>query len=390
MRNDTVITDQRAQVRPIAFVLDNAGEIQDPVILPIRPQDLTRTEPTRATVHQTLGRYVSGWVDSFGAGLPSCNISGHTGWGAGGRPDGWNSFEELNNLVAKEFHAAKQEAINNGDDPADVKLLFIDMLDDFAWNVIPTQFVLRRSKSSPLLFQYNISLQAVSTSIDNSIVTPPFRGNKSAGLKSLSGSISKLQSFIGKIKGLIESVVGFIKGVIGPIADTIKGFVKLATTVFNAVSDVVNSIKSAVSSVTNDIIGIAKDLASVGTNIFKTISAIASLPSSIKAELSQIGAAFNEVACIFKNSLRPAEVYGEYSGLYGASNCSSTTGGNAASAYADKNAFDLMRPAPAPVTMDKSAMESTKSINQSDPVLAPMPIQEINRHVGIINSGISV
>lgn len=383
MRNDTVITDQRAQVRPIAFVLDNAGEIQDPVILPIRPQDLTRTEPTRATVHQTLGRYVSGWVDSFGAGLPSCNISGHTGWGAGGRPDGWNSFEELNNLVAKEFHAAKQEAINNGDDPADVKLLFIDMLDDFAWNVIPTQFVLRRSKSSPLLFQYNISLQAVSTDVDNPIVIEPDYGNESNGLDSLDAATTELEE--PSIDDMISSATG-----LEALAAAVKKLVELSTQVFRIVSSYINAARGVVSAITNRIIGIARDLAQVGANIFRTISSIANLPAAIKAQLTRISSAFNEVKCIFGNSLRPAKFYETYEGLYGASNCSSTTGGLPPSLYASQNVFDLMRKDKSPITLSSLSLSSVMAVKQSDPVLAPMPLQEISRHVGIINSGISI
>ena len=153
-------TSQRSGLRPISFVLDNGGSIGSPVILKVRPEDLTRNEPARATVNQTLGREVSGWVDHFGEGLPSVSISGHTGWRdvAGSGVDGARAFDQLNQLVAHDFPAAKQAAIDRGSDPADVKLLFVDMLDDFAWSVVPTTFTLRRNKSSPLLYRYNISL----------------------------------------------------------------------------------------------------------------------------------------------------------------------------------------------------------------------------------------
>ena len=60
------------------FVMEENGAVVQSVMLAVRPEDLTRTEPNRATVHQTLGRSVTGWLDDFGVGLPTCNISKHT------------------------------------------------------------------------------------------------------------------------------------------------------------------------------------------------------------------------------------------------------------------------------------------------------------------------
>lgn len=383
MQNDTVITDQRAPIRPIAFVLDNMGEIQDPVILPIRPEDLNRVEPSRVSVHQTLGRYVSGWADDFGAGLPTCTISGHTGWGAGGRPDGWNSFEELNNLVTREFHAAKQEAINNGDDPALVKLLFVDMLDDFAWNVKPTQFILRRSKSRPLFFQYNITLQAVSTDVDNPIVFEPDYGNESNGLDSLDNATTEIEEQ--PIDDMINGATG-----LAALAAAVRNLVDKVAQVFRIVAGYISAARGIASGVLNTLIDIARNLALVGSYVFRTIAAIRNLPATLKAELLKVSSAFNEVNCIFANSLRPKKVYEVYTGLYGASNCSSTTGGLPPSLYATQNVFDLLKKDKTPITVSSLSLSSIATIKQSDPVLAPMPLPELNRHVGIIASGISV
>ena len=108
-------TDQRAGVRPISFLLDAGGSLSDPVMLKVRPEDLTRTEPSRITVHQTLGRDRSGWADNFGAGLPTVTIAGHTGWrDTGTGEDGVKAFERLNTLVMQSYHAARQAAISVG------------------------------------------------------------------------------------------------------------------------------------------------------------------------------------------------------------------------------------------------------------------------------------
>lgn len=390
MQNDTQITDQRAGLRPIAFALENAGFLSDPVVLTVRPEDLTKNEPNRLQVHQTLGRQVSGWADDFGVGLPTCTIAGHTGWGAGGRPDGATAFHDLRRLIKEEYPAAVQQAIDDGMDPSFVKLLFIDMLDDFTWVVKPTSFQLRRSKSRPLLFMYNITLQALITDVENPIVIVPDEGDVQAGQVALDDNISELEAWADKVEGLVSEAVGYVNNLISPIAQTVKGFLDKVTRVYKAVQKAISAIRNGVSSVVNSIIGIATDLSRIGAMIFKTITAIANLPEAIKADLGRIGAAFQETYCIFKNSLRPGKFYEEYTGLYGASNCSSTTGGNPASVYAQKNAFALMHGDTAPVTMNSAAQSSVMYVGSSDPVLAPMPIAELNRHVGIITNGVSV
>lgn len=385
-------TDQRAGVCPIAFVLDDAGSLTPPVTLVIRPQDLTRNEPSKATVHQTMGRDISGWVDHFGQGLPSVTIAGHTGWryAEGAGMDGAQAFDVLNMLVAHAYPAARQAAINRGTDPAEVKLLFIDTLDGFAWSVVPTQFVLRRSKSQPLLYQYNIGLQAVSTSIDNPVVIAPFLGTMSGGMSALDSVTGRLGAMLGSVDGWVSRALSFVDGALGPVAGAIKNFVGMANNVFGTVNSVIRGAKNLVSGVANRLIGMASDIAKVGLNVFRTLNSIRNLPADLKASLGRVAAAFNEVACIFKNSLRPRKTYEEYTGIYGASNCSSTTGGNQASPYANLNAFQQMQPERDVATLNSNAMAGVSTLARMDPVLAPVPFQEIGRHMTNIVTGLAL
>lgn len=385
-------TDQRAGVRPIAFALQLGQDISSPVVLKIRPEDLVRTEPARAVVHQTLGRGTQGWVDNFGQGLPSCRISGHTGWRASTTTgqDGAQAFETLNQLVMHDFHLAKQLAIEEGSDPADVQLLFIDMLDNFCWSVQPMVFELKRNKQRPLLFQYNMFLQAVSTEIDNPFVVAPFRGTIPGGLGALKGVLGKLFGFVDKVKGWVGQAVAFKDKLLAPIAATVSRFTSMAHSVFGAVGEMVSSVKNGVGSYVNSAIGIASDLASVGVGIYRTISSITGLPAYLKASLSRVGSAFNEVLCIFKNSLRPRATYADYDGLFGASNCSSTTGGRDPSMYANSNAFSLMQPEKGPFEISNQAYAGVSALNRMDPVLAPMSLSEVGRNVDAINNGLKV
>lgn len=391
MFTQTAPTDQRAGVRPIAFLLQKQGGFSTPVTLKIRPEDLTRNEPSRVTVTQTLGRGTQGWVDNFGEGLPSVTISGHTGWrsSAGSGEDGAEAFETLNNLVQHEYHKAKQAAIDAGMDPATVKLLFIDMLDGFTWNVTPTQFVLRRSRSRPLLFQYNISLQAVSTDIDNPLMVLPFSGSLFAGLGALDSVISRIEGYAKQINGWISTAVAYKDRLLAPIGATFQAFTNMSARVFGAVNSVITNGQNAISSTANTLIGFASDIAKVGSNINRTVSAIAGIPDNIKASISKIASAYSEAYCIFRNSLRPRQTYNDYSDLYGASNCSSTTGGRPASDYINSNAFELIQPERGPVMLTSGAQSAITTLGNADPVLAPVDMREMDRQLKIINSGVT-
>ena len=385
-------TDQRAGVRPISFALDAFGAMGAPVTLAVRPEDLTRTEPARATVHQTLGRETVGWVDHFGEGLPSVTISGHTGWrhASGLGLDGAQSFEALNQLVVHDYAQAKQAAIDMGQDPESVKLIFVDLLDSFAWSVVPTQFVLRRSKSRPLLFQYNITLQAVETGVDFQAAMLPNFGNPIAGLSSLASTVSFLENAAASVEGLVSKALSGAESLIAPVAGAVKRFMTSANAVLGAVNRMVRSAQNLVTGLVNPLIGIASDLAKVGTNVFRTISAIKNLPSYLKSELSRLASAYNEIVCIFRNSLRQRSNYDNFEGLYGASNCSSTTGGRMPSSYAGQNVFSLMQPDPSPARLSSTAAIGISAVSRMDPVLAPLPLPEIGRHLDNIARGVMV
>lgn len=383
-------TSQKPDVRPISFMLDNMGSLGDPIVLPVRPEDLTRSEPARATVHQTLGTGgATGWVDHFGEGLPVVNISGTTGWHynpALGR-DGFQSFEALNELVAHRYPQFRQDAIDSGRNPDGVKLIFVDLLDNFTYPVVPTQFVLRRSKSRPLLYQYNISLQATSTSIDAPLLALPEMGSVFGGLGALGRVMSDLERFTAQVDGWVSEALSFVDRGLAPVSGLVKQFVTTANGVLNKVDVLVRGAGNLITGAANRVIAIASDLAGVGVRVFRTISSIANLPSMLKANLGRVAGAFNEVVCIFSNSLRPSKMYEDYDGLWGASNCSSTTGGRMPSRYADSNVFELMSDRPASA-YSSAALSSVAAVKNSDPVLAPMPVPEMARHLGNIVSGV--
>lgn len=387
MFTSTRPTDQRAGVKPIAFTLQTANGLSTPVTLKIRPEDLTRTENQRVTANQTMGRNEFGWTDHFGVGLPSLNISGNTGWRSaqGSGMDGAQAFEELNKLVMETYPQKVQEAIDNGQDPESVKLVFVDMLDDFSWVVVPQQFILRRSKSRPLLFQYTIQMQCISTDLENPLMILPFSGSIFSGLKALDGVISTIEDLGSSIEGWIHTAVSIKDAALAPVANAVRLFNESANRIFRTVNGVITAGQNAINGTANDLIGIAHDFAKVGMNVHRTIAAITGIPQDIRHGIMRVSGAYSEAFCIFNNSLKPRKIYKNYDGMFGASNCSSTSGGNAPSAYVNTNAFALLNDKKSPVTVTADARSAISELGNADPVMVPKSEAEINR---LLNSAV--
>ena len=381
MFTSTAPTDQRAGAKPIAFTLQTANGLSTPVTLKIRPEDLTRTEVQRVTTSQTMGRGIVGWTDHFGAGLPTLNISGNTGWRSaqGSGMDGAQAFEELNKLIMEDYPQEVQRAIDNGQDPQGVKLVFVDMLDDFSWVVVPQQFVLRRSKSRPLLFQYTIQMQCISTDLENPLMILPFSGSIFSGLKALNGVISQIEGYGNTIEGWIHTAVSVKDAALAPMAQTVRMFNESANRIFRTVNGVITTGENAINGTANDLIGIAHDIAKVGMNVHRTIAGIAGVPQEVTHAIMRVAGAYSEAFCIFNNSLKPKKIYQNYDGLFGASNCSSTSGGNAPSNYVNMNAFALLNDKKSPVTLTADARSAISELGNADPVMAPKDENETNR-----------
>lgn len=151
------------QDRTIALVLMIEKAHQEYYFEP-RPEELTYTHPTRASVIQTLG---GAWVDDFGEGIVDINLSGHTGWRANDQPtptvdppkDGMQKALELRTAFFETYHKERMAAAQSGLDPDQtVQLFFVDVLNTALWLVYPVSMQLRRHKSRPLLYMYQLRL----------------------------------------------------------------------------------------------------------------------------------------------------------------------------------------------------------------------------------------
>lgn len=372
---------QKAGFRPISFLLDDQSLGVSPprafVDLLIRPEELTRTDLSRATVNQTFG---GAWVDNFGPGIPQITISGHTGWRRDEvtGEDGEGRFAQLKEQVFDEWHASRARNIRTGLDPDLVRLIFTDALDSFSVAVVPMQFVLRRNKRQPLLMQYQIQMLVVDdaafpTFTDEGFIDP--EAMEAAGLDSLEFSTDLMVESIPSLDGLLDASLA------GPMG----AFMAQSGALFGSIRGVLAAGTEAVGAVLN----VATMAAQVGANVFQTVASIAAIPQMIKAELMSIAAMFTNILCVLRNALNRRLFVADYADLYGASNCSSTFGGSPISPLAGTNAFELVVPAPGnlPYALSQPAQQAMASIAVGDVVLNPMSVPDLSANMRVVSGG---
>lgn len=306
--------------RAIMFRLVNDGVAGKGHLLSINPEDLQVTQPSRVSVQQTIG---SAWVDSFGPGLKTISISGTTGWRAkyeGGKD--WHAeFTALHEESFRGWHSARAARIEAGKNPDVVKLEFVDTLDGICAYVVPQNFVLKRSKSRPLLVQYSISMVVERDISDQMAATglPPGYDPQASG-DSLADSIFELETlangFTDEIQKLAKPYLAQLQGI-----DT---FLVKANSAMKAVQNAV----SAGDVVYRSTIGTAARIAAAGRNLFATLAAVVTFPNRLAGYFSGIMGTFNNLLCLLKNGMKRALGLANYSDFYGASNCSSTSGGS--------------------------------------------------------------
>lgn len=332
----------------------------------IRPEELSRSDPVRASITQTLGGF---WADDFGSGLPTITLAGHTGWRGSVNQDGAEQFAQLRKLIVERRQELRDERAKTGD-PDDIRLIFADQLNNQALYVQPTTFQLRRHKSRPLLSQYNISL-AVMGSLDISDVATaqdyivdaihnPTRHEQALealaevqrknaeagaelGLSGLSATmVGSAQALLDKSDALLTRVREYGKRAKGVIDSTLEPLFKTSAMLFEA-----------------------------SRNAFQIMAMSSNITEYAKNVLQRIAANFGDALCNLKNGFRRLFTMPDWDDLFGASTCSSTGGGHPASPLAAKNPFYRVSPAtPSGAAVNvTSKMQTQTSLLRGDPLL---------------------
>lgn len=384
-------SSQKASVCPISFLLSDDAGLGPPVgiTLWIRPEDLTRSDPSRLTVQQTLG---GAWGDSFGPGVPTISLAGTTGWrqAPDGSGDGQARFLELRATVFDAWHARRLQAVQSGLDPNVVTLIFADALNSYVVVVAPQMFTLRRSKARPLLSQYQITLVVLDQVVGGS--ASPADAIALAGMGTILGTLADglaaLTLAIDVIQGAVGTVLAAVADVVGIVIAPIAFFMSATASLFGQIYGLVQ----AGSAVIDQVIGVGIQLARAGINLFQTVASLAAGVPFVEAEMMIIAGSYSTVFCLLNAATSGLITYQSYDDLYGASNCSSTAGGSPVSPLAGTNPFDLIVPTSAflPVALTPVAQASLAVLAANDPVLAPMPPAQLSATVGTISGGMTV
>lgn len=355
----------------VSFALHDGEEPLLLFHLPIRPEELTRAEPSRVSVVNSLD---GAWVDSFGRGLSNITLSGNTGWRIRNDKDGIANFVQLRDEIIHKWHTLRTDRIKNGKDPSEVRLIFIDPINgQYVADVVPTNFTLRRSKSQPLLLMYSIALTAVNDKAFNPYpwlmdeVNPT--NDPAASLVSMSDSIKDIKSLQAKLRDAKSKIGAFGATVNQWTADTFGPVMAMA----NEVITTANDAKAVISEASQVAVDLATDLSAVGGKLWAGVAAVTSLPNAIKADVMRIKGAFSNLHCVLANGYQSANASAtSYADMYGASNCSSTLGGSPRSKLKDINPFETAV-AKAKVSVSDSASKAIGAVKQLD-----LPTQAVN------------
>lgn len=381
-------SSQTAAACPISFVLqdDTDGSVHS-VTLAIRPEDLTRTEPNRVATVQTLG---GAYADTFGKGLPTINISGHTGWRGytPGGMDGVARFQQLYDLVVTQWQQRRADATQSGQDPDKVYLVFADSLNSRTDMVIPTSFVLRRNKSRPLLAQYQITMTGL-----NRPVGVPMQATASnldatttrlndQGLVSLANSLTTMQNFQAAAGSVLPASLA------GPVG----GFMSAVMPVVGKVQTVLGGPLKSVAGIVGPLLSVARSTTGSGEKLFAgLLVASPLLPTDARFALMQVQAAFANVSCLLSNVFSAWRRVPDYHPLFGSSYCSSTAGGSPPSPLFGQNIWSQLLPGnSSPVSVTSSAAAALSMVGQSDPVLAPLSQGRLLLAASQVTGGITV
>lgn len=130
-------------IKRFEFVL---GKITYQFVL--NPEEYSLDESNKVTVTRTKG---GTFADEFGKDTEEISFSGTTGF-----INGFTKFKELRDIVLKAYE------LRSADHVTTTLMEFYNYTDEHYFRVIPERFSLKRSKSKPLLYAYDIKLVCMS------------------------------------------------------------------------------------------------------------------------------------------------------------------------------------------------------------------------------------
>jgi hypothetical protein len=350
------------QFRQIGFSLQGIpGSPPLDFNFPIRPEELTVTQPSRLTVQSTLG---GAWADSFDEGVASITMAGTCGWRGGPLVSGEDLFISLRDVCFSGWHKARADAVSQGQDPDLIKLYWTDSLDQLAAIVAPRSFTLRRSKTSPLLIRYNIQLLMLAPADGPGSVADEIINALSNPLRWLAAKLGLMQ-----IVDQINTQIGVARAVLGAAAGAVSNFVNVGVQLIASITQIAGEVQGVF---TGSILDIGITYSRAASTAFSVLADDDSLSESERLPVAQLSSSFNSAACAMANGFNQIDVFPDYTAVRGSSTCSATGGGDPASVFTVQNvsAFSYIAPSgPQPVAVTDDAWASLQALGfRADPI----------------------
>jgi len=185
--------------------------ISQQVLIPIGPEDLEIHTPPRMTATQTLNGI---WIDHFGPGMTNLSISGTTGVQPNRPANGAVNYSSTAGstdptqlgsasiAALYDIYLQYADSVRKSENPASVTLTLSTILGDQdspVYTIVPQDFYIRRSKTSPLLYRYQMPCIVVSDNVNTLTSTfPPAPINYYVGENSVTsaqyGTLASIQS----------------------------------------------------------------------------------------------------------------------------------------------------------------------------------------------------
>lgn len=149
----------------ILLLVDNKIPIQAIVMndgFAIKPQNLSLNRFSRGSIFNTAD---TAFLNDFGEGVPTLNISGNTGFG-GEFQKGFLAFKNMELMYSSYLRLRQDKAA----DPNRILLLYFDTINGEAFSCYPMRFTLTRSsQNNPHLYYYNLQLIVLADYLEDNI-----------------------------------------------------------------------------------------------------------------------------------------------------------------------------------------------------------------------------
>ncbi len=326
-------------------------------------------------------------MDAFDRGISSIKLNGHCGWRGSFLLSGEDAFAALQTVCFDAWHDRRKACLDAGTDPSEVELIYTDDLDQIDLVVAPRSFMLRRSKSSPLLMNFSIDLISLGPAggakslIDQiiSALSNPLRWL--AGVTGLGGTIGELQAIYSDATTLYGAASGAVQSLIGT-----------GIGLFQQIQSVAQSAQGLFTGGNASLLSVGLLYSQAAANALAALEPDPGLPAELLIPAAVLPSLFNEAYCNMANSFTSDAEIAIYDAMLGASGCSSTGGGDPASPFvmSGTNPFESLLPdGAAPVAVTPPATAALAAM-QGDPLVLAGQQAALTSAMTIAASGVSV